>query len=80
MTMSKTIPVESFFNFFSPPVTPDDDDFLEKFELDYQLGEYIKDKLVPRAVFWFTGESLDSSEYDSDGDTGSDSENELESY
>jgi nucleosome assembly protein 1-like 1 len=78
--MSKTIPVESFFNFFSPPVTPDDGDFIEKVELDYQLGEYFKGKLVPRAIFWFTGECLDSSEYDSDGDTGSDFENEVESY
>jgi nucleosome assembly protein 1-like 1 len=78
--MSKTIPVESFFNFFSPPVTPDDGDFIEKVELDYQLGEYFKDKLVRSAIFWFTGETLDSSEYDSDGDTGSDSENEVESY
>jgi nucleosome assembly protein 1-like 1 len=78
--MSKTIPVELFFNFFSPPVTPDDGDFIEKVELDYQLGEYFKDKLVRSAIFWFTGETLDSSEYDSDGDTGSDSENEVESY
>jgi nucleosome assembly protein 1-like 1 len=27
-------------------------------ELDYQLGEDIKEKLIPRAVDWFTGEAL----------------------
>lgn len=79
--MSKTVPVESFFNFFSPPVTPDDCDSIneEKIELDCQLGEDIKDKLVPHAIYWFTGELLDFSEYESDGDTGSDSENEAKS-
>lgn len=27
-------------------------------ELDYQLGEDIKEKLIPRAIDWFTGEAL----------------------
>lgn len=26
-------------------------------ELDYQLGEDIKEKLIPRAIDWFTGEA-----------------------
>jgi nucleosome assembly protein 1-like 1 len=26
--------------------------------LDYQLGEDIKEKLIPRAIDWFTGEAL----------------------
>jgi len=57
------VPTESFFNFFSPPTPPKEEDdatedIEERLELDYQLGEDIKEKLIPRAVDWFTGEAL----------------------
>ena len=57
------MPTESFFNFFDPPSPPQDDDdassdIEERLELDYQLGEDIKEKLIPRAIDWFTGEAL----------------------
>ena len=35
-----------------------DEDIEAKLELDYQLGEDIKEKLIPRAIDWFTGEAL----------------------
>ena len=35
-------------------------------ELDYQLGEDIKEKLIPRAIDWFTGEALAFEEIDED--------------
>jgi nucleosome assembly protein 1-like 1 len=69
-----TVPTESFFNFFSPPHAPQDDDddvasdIEERLELDYQLGEDIKEKLIPRAVDWFTGEALQFEEIDDDLD------------
>lgn len=61
--VKKTVPTESFFNFFDPPSPPQDDDdassdIEERLELDYQLGEDIKEKLIPRAIDWFTGEAL----------------------
>jgi nucleosome assembly protein 1-like 1 len=62
--VKKTVPTESFFNFFAPPSPPSDDDddaasdIEERLELDYQLGEDIKEKLIPRAIDWFTGEAL----------------------
>ncbi|KAI9746523.1 MAG: hypothetical protein M1818_000236 [Claussenomyces sp. TS43310] len=71
--VKKTVPTESFFNFFNPPVAPSDDDddnddaasdIEERLELDYQLGEDIKEKLIPRAVDWFTGEALQFEELD----------------
>ena len=71
--VKKTVPTESFFNFFSPPNAPDDDDddatsdIEERLELDYQLGEDIKEKLIPRAIDWFTGEALQFEEFE-DGD------------
>ncbi|KAI1920144.1 histone chaperone [Ophidiomyces ophidiicola] len=65
-----TLPTESFFNFFSPPKPPQDseeeiaEDIEERLELDYQLGEDIKEKLIPRAIDWFTGEAIQFEEYD----------------
>merc|ERR1711977_477637 len=73
--VKKTVPTESFFNFFSPPLAPteeDDDDAAsdieERLELDYQLGEDIKEKLIPRAIDWFTGEALQFEEYEEGSD------------
>ncbi|KAH8664324.1 hypothetical protein BX600DRAFT_436878 [Xylariales sp. PMI_506] len=84
--VKKTVPTESFFNFFSPPKAPTDDDedaasdIEERLELDYQLGEDIKEKLIPRAIDWFTGEALafeeleefDENEFDEDEDEDED--------
>ncbi|EON96105.1 putative nucleosome assembly protein [Phaeoacremonium minimum UCRPA7] len=71
--VKKTVPTESFFNFFSPPTAPTEDDeddaasdIEERLELDYQLGEDIKEKLIPRAIDWFTGEALAFEEIDED--------------
>jgi len=81
--VKKTVPTESFFNFFSPPKAPtdeDDDDAAsdieERLELDYQLGEDIKEKLIPRAVDWFTGEALQFEELDDDLEEEGDFEDE----
>ncbi|KAI2623274.1 nucleosome assembly protein [Hypoxylon sp. NC1633] len=67
--VKKTVPTESFFNFFAPPKAPHEDveaasDIEERLELDYQLGEDIKEKLIPRAIDWFTGEALAFEELD----------------
>ncbi|KAI1106111.1 NAP-domain-containing protein [Jackrogersella minutella] len=84
--VKKTVPTESFFSFFSPPKAPTDDDddaasdIEVRLELDYQLGEDIKEKLIPRAVDWFTGEALafeelddlDEDQFDDDDDEDDD--------
>jgi Nucleosome assembly protein (NAP) len=69
--VKKTVPTESFFNFFNPPKAPTDsesvdseDDIEERLELDYTIGEDIKEKLIPHAVSWFTGEALQFEELD----------------
>lgn len=75
--VKKTVPTESFFNFFYPPKAPTDDDdddaasdIEERLELDYQLGEDIKEKLIPRAIDWFTGEALQFEELDEEVEEG----------
>lgn len=84
-TIKKTVPCESFFNFFSPPKPPADDDdndelvdeeIEERLELDYTLGEDIKEKLIPRAIDWFTGEALQFEETMGDDDMEGEFEDE----
>ncbi|KAK4269215.1 hypothetical protein QN277_022403 [Acacia crassicarpa] len=57
---------DSFFNFFNPPQIPEeeediDDDAVEELqntmEHDYDIGSTIRDKIIPHAVSWFTGEA-----------------------
>lgn len=69
------MPTASFFNFFSPPQAPTDDDDDDAasdieglLEFDYQLGEDIKEKIIPRAIDWFTGEALAFEPLDDDED------------
>ncbi|OMO81613.1 Nucleosome assembly protein (NAP) [Corchorus olitorius] len=55
-----------FINFFNPPQIPGDDDEIDEYiadELekqilqDYCIGSEIKDKIIHRAVSWFTGDA-----------------------
>jgi len=78
--IKKTVPTDSFFNFFSPPTPPQDadeadEDIEERLEFDYQLGEDIKEKLIPHAVGWFTGEAL---QYEGFGDDFEDEEEDFD--
>ncbi|KIJ44587.1 hypothetical protein M422DRAFT_30291 [Sphaerobolus stellatus SS14] len=73
----KAHPTDSFFNFFSPPIPPSEDalengevdeeeleDLEERLELDYQIGEDLKERVIPRAVDWFTGKALEYEDID----------------
>ncbi|GMI97809.1 NUCLEOSOME/CHROMATIN ASSEMBLY FACTOR GROUP A 02, nucleosome assembly protein 1;2 [Hibiscus trionum] len=66
--ITKTEECESFFNFFYPPRVPEDDEILDEddaeelqneMEQDYDVGATIRDKIIPHAVSWFTGEAID---------------------
>ncbi|KAI9022557.1 hypothetical protein DFJ74DRAFT_670007 [Hyaloraphidium curvatum] len=58
--VKKTTPTDTFFNFFTPPVVPDEDEeedadmdeLQEKLEADYEIGELFKLKIIPHAVDW----------------------------
>jgi len=75
---------ESFFNFFTPPKRPENDDavmdedegqtLLEEIEIDENLGIEFRDKIVPYATLIFTEEYDDSDEEDSDDEDSSDDE------
>lgn len=84
----KTEKVDSFFNFFSPPDLPGDDDEIEEeameelqimVESDYEVGAIIREKLVPNAIRWFTGEAVEDEPIefaDYDGEDDEDEEGE----
>lgn len=67
-TVKRLVPTDSFFNFFAPPKPPRDDDddadddeldsLEERLELDYQIGEDLKDRIIPHAIDFFTGKAL----------------------
>ncbi|XP_045787503.1 nucleosome assembly protein 1;2-like isoform X1 [Trifolium pratense] len=93
--ITKTETCESFFNFFNPPEVPEDDEDIDEdmaeelqnqMEQDYDIGSTIRDKIIPHAVSWFTGEAaqgeefgdLDDDEEDEDDDGEDDDEEEDE--
>lgn len=46
----------------------EDEELEARLELDYQLGEEIKDRLIPRAIDWFTGDAVDFDYQDFEGE------------
>lgn len=76
---------ESFFNFFDPPKVPEDDEDLDDdtardlqdfMEQDYDVGSTIKDKIIPHAVSWYTGEALQGEEFEEGEDDQVEDEDE----
>jgi len=68
-TVTKTVQNDSFFNFFTPAAIPDDVNGAEVDEetrnlltSDFEIGHYIRERIVPRAVLYFTGEGIDDEE------------------
>nr|GME11957.1 nucleosome assembly protein 1;4-like [Ipomoea batatas] len=70
---------ESFFLFFDPPQLPEDEEELEEetaellqcqMEQDYEIGSTIREKIIPHAVSWFTGEAVSDDEDDDDNEDG----------
>ncbi|XP_016446057.1 nucleosome assembly protein 1;4-like [Nicotiana tabacum] len=63
----KTEECESFFHFFDPPQLPEDAEEIDEetaellqsqMEQDYEIGSTIREKIIPHAVSWFTGEAV----------------------
>lgn len=86
-TVVKEEDVPSFFHFFDPPVPPANFDEIEepseedielhnRILMDFELGDILKDKVVPNAVMWFTGEALEYEDDDDDDDEGDEDEDE----
>merc|ERR1712242_447721 len=67
-TITKQVKNDSFFNFFDPPPISDDPDAdvdpetQDLLTADFEIGHYIRDRIIPRAVLYFTGEALEEDE------------------
>ena len=84
-------PQPSFFHFFSPPSVPsqgsDDEDeeedegaeeLEERLQIDFAVGEVLRDHIIPNAVDWFTGKALQYTEFESNDENDFDDEDDDE--
>lgn len=61
-TITKQIPNDSFFNFFNPPQAPEDkDDFDSQgiLSTDFEIGHFLRARIIPKAVLYYTGDIVD---------------------
>lgn len=82
-TITKTVQNDSFFNFFTPPTVPDDvaevdEETKALLTSDFEIGHYIRERIVPRAVLYFTGEGLEDEDYEEEEEEEDDEEDEEE--
>uniref|UniRef100_A0A3B4DX53 Nucleosome assembly protein 1-like 4a n=1 Tax=Pygocentrus nattereri TaxID=42514 RepID=A0A3B4DX53_PYGNA len=62
-TVTKQVPTDSFFNFFNPiKGTKLDEDSEFTLATDFEIGHFFRERIVPRAVLYFTGEALEDDE------------------
>lgn len=71
--VTKTVQNDSFFNFFDPPEVPenlDEDDMDEETEAilaaDFEIGHFFRERLIPKAVLFYTGEAIEDDSDDED--------------
>jgi len=83
--VTKEVKADSFFNFFSPPEVPEgkDGEMPEEdaatLAIDFDVGFAIKEKVIPRAVLYFTGEVFEDDDDFEDCDSeGGDEDTEEE--
>jgi len=88
--VKKVEPVPSFFTFFSPrspdQLNEEDEDDSEapiedEFDLDFEMGHELKDRIIPNALLWYTGELIPPSSFaegDEDDEEGDEDEDEEE--
>lgn len=68
--VTKQVQADSFFNFFNPPTVPEgsesevDEETEALLGADFEIGHFIRERVVPRAVLFFTGEAIENDDYD----------------
>ncbi|CAO2584014.1 Nucleosome assembly protein 1-like 4 [Lemmus lemmus] len=77
-TITKQVPNESFFNFFSPlkggqgQLSDEDSEFT--LASDFEIGHFFRERIVPRAVLYFTGEAIEDDDNFEEGEEGEEEE------
>jgi len=79
--ITKTVKTDSFFNFFDPPDVENceelDDETEDLLAADFEIGDFFRQRLIPKAVLFYTGEAMEDFE-DSDEDDEDDDDDEDE--
>lgn len=79
-TVMKTVQNDSFFNFFAPPHVEEDEEPDEETEAlltaDFEIGHFLRESIIPRAVLYFTGEALEDDDDDDEYGHDDDDDNE----
>jgi len=70
-TIVKQIPNDSFFNFFNPPDIPEDNDEQDEesqgiLATDFEIGHFLRARIIPKAVLYYTGDIIDDEDDDDD--------------
>lgn len=78
-TITKQVPNDSFFNFFNPLKASGDGESLDEdseFTLasDFEIGHFFRERIVPRAVLYFTGEAIEDEDNFEEGEEGEEEE------
>jgi nucleosome assembly protein 1-like 1 len=63
-TVTKQVPNDSFFNFFNPPEVPEDESKIDEdsqniLGTDFEIGHFLRARIIPRAVLYYTGDVVD---------------------
>lgn len=82
--VTKQVKADSFFNFFDPPEIPEagleamDEEMRDAVSADFEIGQILRDRIIPRAVLYFTGEAHDDESFDEEEDEEDDMDDEGE--
>ncbi|XP_063960595.1 nucleosome assembly protein 1-like 1 isoform X2 [Lytechinus pictus] len=69
--VTKTVQTDSFFNFFNPPKATEeevDEETEALLSADFEIGHLIRERIIPRAVLYFTGEAIEDDEFEEEQD------------
>jgi len=81
--VTKTVRQDSFFNFFSSTSSEskdecEDNEDCSPLVADFELGQMLQERIVPRAVLYFTGDVSDDDSENEDDDANDDDNKEIE--
>ncbi|KAJ6647273.1 Nucleosome assembly protein 1-like 1, partial [Pseudolycoriella hygida] len=69
-TITKQVPADSFFNFFNPPIVEDEDkvdvEIQNILQNDYEIGHFLRSRIIPKALLYYTGDIVDDEDEDYD--------------
>lgn len=80
-TLTKTLPNDSFFNFFNPPQVQDDDKNVDDetqmlLASDFEIGHFLRARIIPKAILYYTGEVMDEDDDDDEEEEEEEEEDE----